>query len=173
MNAAASQNIVNDGIRDETIDKQQEPPPSKKKKSPYRGVYYNRAHARFEATFQGSGTRHYLGSHKLAADCALLVDEFFKSINMYERQNFSSMEDYEKARALEIQVSSDTMQDFGSVEDVLTKIQKQLSHDSQKGDKPKKSKKEKKWDKNYRMLKEFKKQVSPLSLHSRLPSKLT
>ena len=87
MNAAASQNIVYDGIRDEMIDKQQEPPPSKKrKKSPYRGVYYNRAHSRFVATVQNSSTRHYLGSYKLAADCALLVDEFFKSINMYDKQ---------------------------------------------------------------------------------------
>eukprot|EP00956_Cyclotella_meneghiniana_P014888 scaffold22541_cov42-Cyclotella_meneghiniana.AAC.1 len=149
-----SQNIVSSGI-------QFIPPPPKKKKPPYRGVYYNRACAQFEAKVQEKSIRRYLGSYKLAADSALAVDEFYRSIESYNKMNFVSRDDYEKARVLEIEAVSisdnDTvMQNYGSVDDVLSKIQKQLSNDKKT---TKSCKEEKKWNKSYNMLKEFKNQA--------------
>lgn len=114
---------------EEKDDVEQQQPPKKKRKSAYRGVYYDKTEGKFVGRVMDGPIRRNMGVFKLETDGALAIDEFKKSLGQHDHDelNFATMEDYHKARALEIEAADDGTQAYGSVEQVMTKIQKRIS----------------------------------------------
>ena len=80
-------------------------PRRKKMYSDYVGVTYNKTHAKYQACITHYRKQHYLGRYKLAVDAARAYDQSAKLLKGDGwKINFPTDEDYEVAKALEIEV---------------------------------------------------------------------
>jgi len=88
--------------REVNTDKQQKAVTPKKKTSDYAGVYYHKTTKKWMSQAY-DGTTVNLGRYKLQADAALAFDEAVKQLKgPTAKTNFSSLEDYEKAKKQEL-----------------------------------------------------------------------
>jgi hypothetical protein len=81
------------------------PPRRKKMYSDYVGVTYNKTHAKYQACITHYRKQHYLGRYRLAVDAAKAYDDSAKLLKGENwKTNFESDNDYENAKAQEIEM---------------------------------------------------------------------